>query len=76
MADNAVVVLDDRMPLDRALVKLKKALSMNGTTGELRRREHYVKPSLRRRMKQQRARAKIAKAARRKEVYLEPRDRY
>jgi ribosomal protein S21 len=70
---NAVVVLDDRMPLDKALKQLKKALAMNGTSGDLKRREHYVKPSLARRRKSLRARAKIAKAARRREAF-EPRD--
>jgi small subunit ribosomal protein S21 len=64
--NNAVVVLDDQMPLDKALKQLKKALSMNGTSGDLKRREHYVKPSLARRMKSKRARAKLAKQARRK----------
>jgi ribosomal protein S21 len=54
------------MPLEKALKQLKKALTMNGTTGALKRREHYVKPSLARRRKSLRARAKIAKQARRK----------
>lgn len=63
---NAVVVLGDMMPLDKALSKLKKLLAMNGTSGDLKRRECYVKPSLARRRKSLRARAKIAKAARRR----------
>jgi ribosomal protein S21 len=61
MAHNALVILTDQMPLDRALVKLKKTLSMNGTTGTLRQREHYVKPSVRKRMKSKRARVKAEK---------------
>jgi ribosomal protein S21 len=76
MAHNALVVLDDRTPLDRALTKLKRELAMTGTTAELKRRAHYVKPSLARRMKSTRARVKLAKAARRREVFnIDPRDR-
>jgi ribosomal protein S21 len=75
MAWNAIVVLDDMTPLDKALSKLKKLLAMNGTSGDLKRREHYVKPSLKRRMKSVRASAKIAKALRRKEAFnFDPRD--
>jgi small subunit ribosomal protein S21 len=65
MAHNALVVLDDRMPLDRALTKLKRDLAMSGTAAELKRRAHYIKPGERRRLKSQRARAKLAKTARR-----------
>jgi ribosomal protein S21 len=69
MSWNVIVVIDDRMPLERALVKLKKALAMNGTFAAMKRHEHYVKPSLARRRKSLRARAKLAKFARRKETF-------
>jgi ribosomal protein S21 len=73
MSWNVIVVIDDRMPLERGLVKLKKALAMNGTFAAMKRHEHYVKPSLARRRKSLRARVKIAKASRRREAF-EPRD--
>jgi ribosomal protein S21 len=75
MAHNALVVLDDRTPLDRALTKLRKELAMTGAAAELKRRAHYVKLGERRRLKSKRARVKVAKAARRREVYADPRDR-
>jgi ribosomal protein S21 len=70
---NAVVVLGDMMPLDRALSQLKKALAMNGSFREQQAHAFYLKPGERKRLKSKRARAKVAKAARRREIF-EPRD--
>ena len=66
MAWNAIVVLDNMTPLDRALTKLKKALAMNGSFREQQAHAFYLKPGERKRLKSKRARAKIAKAARRR----------
>ena len=66
MATNVSVVLGDRMPLERAITTLKKEMVKGGVFKELRRREYYLKPSQRKRIKSQVARAKLAKFAKRR----------
>lgn len=56
-----------REPIQAALRRLKRLLQREGTLTELRRHEHYVKPSARRRSKahkRQQARAKAEARAR------------
>lgn len=48
-------------PLDRALRRFKKSLRQSGVMGELRRREHYLKPSVKRKKKADAARKRKAR---------------
>jgi len=63
---NAVVVLREHEPIDSALLCLKKEMLKGGVFKELRRRDYYLKPSQRKRIKSQVARAKIQKFAKRR----------
>jgi small subunit ribosomal protein S21 len=47
--------------VDRAMRRLKKKLDKEGTMRELRAREHYEKPSERKRKKSARARARMGR---------------
>lgn len=60
----AVVIVDQNEPIDRVLKRFKKECQKAGILSELRRREHYEKPSVRRRRKIEAARRK----ARRREM--------
>ncbi len=62
----AVVVVDQNEPFDKVLKRFKKECQKAGILSELRRREHYEKPSVRRRRKVEAARRK----ARRRELKL------
>ncbi len=62
----AVVTVDPNESLDKVLKRFKKECQKAGILSELRRREHYEKPSVRRRRKIEAARRK----ARRREMKL------
>ncbi|AXA36914.1 MAG: 30S ribosomal protein S21 [Candidatus Hydrogenedentota bacterium] len=62
----SVVVVEQNEPIDKALKRFKKECQKAGILSELRRREHYEKPSVRRRRKIEAARRK----ARRRELKL------
>ena len=50
------VVLKENEVLDAALRRFKRQVSRNGTLAEARKREYYVKPGVRRKLKQEAAR--------------------
>ncbi|CAM3571756.1 30S ribosomal protein S21 [Erysipelothrix urinaevulpis] len=50
------VVLKDNEGLDDALRRFKRQVSRNGTLAEARKREYYVKPGVRKKLKQEAAR--------------------
>ena len=49
------VVLKDNEDLDDALRRFNRQVSRNGTLAEARKREYYVKPGVRRKLKQEAA---------------------
>ena len=49
------VVLKENEMLDDALRRFKRQVSRNGTLAEARKREYYVKPGVRRKLKQEAA---------------------
>jgi small subunit ribosomal protein S21 len=49
------VVLKENEDLDDALRRFKRQVSRNGTLAEARKREYYVKPGVRRKLKQEAA---------------------
>jgi small subunit ribosomal protein S21 len=56
------VILKDNEVLDDALRRFKRKVSRNGTLAEARKREYYVKPGIKRKLKSEAARkAKRAK---------------
>jgi small subunit ribosomal protein S21 len=52
------VQVDDNEPIDKALRRFKKECQKSGILAELRRREYYEKPSVRRKRKLEAARRK------------------
>ena len=52
----AVVKVKDNESLDSALRRFKRSCSKDGTLCELRKREHYEKPSVKRKKKSEAAR--------------------
>ena len=50
------VVVKDNEGLDDALRRFKRQVSRNGTLAEARKREYYVKPCVKRKLKQEAAR--------------------
>ncbi len=50
------VVLKENEMLDDALRRFKRQVSRNGTLAEARKREYYVKPGVKRKLKQEAAR--------------------
>ena len=50
------VVVKENEGLDEALRRFKRQVSRNGTLAEARKREYYVKPGVKRRLKQEAAR--------------------
>lgn len=50
------VVVKENEGLDDALRRFKRQVSRNGTLAEARKREHYIKPGVRRRLKSEAAR--------------------
>ena len=49
-------VVRDNESLDDALRRFKRQVSRNGTLAEARKREYYVKPGVKRKLKQEAAR--------------------
>ena len=54
----AIVQVDENEPIDKALRRFKKECQKSGILPELRRREYYEKPSVRRKRKIEAARRK------------------
>ncbi len=52
----AKVVVKENENLDDALRRFKRQVSRNGTLAEARKREYYVKPGVKRKLKQEAAR--------------------
>ena len=52
----ARVVVKENENLDDALRRFKRQLSRNGTLAEARKREYYVKPGIKRKLKSEAAR--------------------
>ena len=52
----ARVVVKDNEPLDDALRRFKRQVTRNGTLAEARKREYYVKPGVKRKLKSESAR--------------------
>lgn len=52
----AKVIVKDNEPLDDALRRFKRQVSRSGTLVEARKREYYVKPGVKRKLKQEAAR--------------------
>jgi small subunit ribosomal protein S21 len=67
------VKVEEGEPLDKALKRFKKECQKSGILTEVRRREHYEKPSVKRKRKLEAARRKmrrkLAKMRRRMENY-------
>ena len=68
-----IVIVEENEPIDRALKRFKKECQKSGVPAELRRREHYEKPSVRRKRKieaaRRKARRRMLKMKRRMENY-------
>jgi len=58
------VEIKENEDLDDALRRFKRQVSRNGTLAEARKREYYVKPGIRRKMKSEAARKKANKRRR------------
>lgn len=54
----AVVRVDENEPIEKALRRFKKECQKSGILSEVRRRQHYEKPSVRRKRKIEAARRK------------------
>ncbi|KAF0215920.1 MAG: small subunit ribosomal protein [Geobacteraceae bacterium] len=54
--------------IDKALKLLKRKLQLDGLFGEMRKRKHYEKPSVKRKRKQQNAERRRRKALRSREA--------
>ncbi|MCX7020141.1 MAG: 30S ribosomal protein S21 [bacterium] len=52
------VIVENNEPIDKVLKRFKKECQKSGIPAELRRREHYEKPSVRKRRKVEAARRK------------------
>ena len=67
------VVVEENEPIDKALKRFKKECQKSGIPAELRRREHYEKPSERKKRKleasRRKARRRQLKLARKLENY-------
>jgi len=68
---NAVVILTPGMDAEHACRLLKKAMLRASVFQDMRRHEHHVKPGEQKRLKQKRARAKLRKAERKRESFVE-----
>lgn len=67
------ITIEVNEPIDKALKRFKKECQKSGIPAELRRREHYEKPSERRKRKveaaRRKARRRLMKLARKLETY-------
>ena len=52
----ATVIVKENESLDSALRRFKRQVSRNGTLLEVRKREYYIKPGLKRKLKSEAAR--------------------
>jgi small subunit ribosomal protein S21 len=59
MSHNALIVIDDTMPVERALATLKKNLLKDGIFKEMQKRAYYEKPAIKKRRKQEAVRKRI-----------------
>lgn len=55
----AMVHIEEGEPIERALKRFKKECQKSGIPGEVRRREFYEKPSIKRKRKDEAARRKM-----------------
>ena len=55
----SVVVVEENEPLEKALRRFKKECQRSGILQEVRRREHYEKPSVKKKRKIEAARRKL-----------------
>ncbi|GAB4311984.1 MAG: hypothetical protein Kow0059_02230 [Candidatus Sumerlaeia bacterium] len=55
----ASVTVEENEPIDKALKRFKRECQKSGIPAELRRREHFEKPSVRRKRKMEAARRKM-----------------
>ena len=62
---NAVVMVGENGDIAFALKRLKRACAIVGLSREIRAHSEYLKPSMKKRLKAKRARARLAKTARR-----------
>ncbi len=60
------VTVEKDEPLEVALKRFKRRVEEAGIISEIKRREHYEKPSVRRKKKAEAARKKMAKATRKR----------
>lgn len=69
----SIVVVDENESIDRVLKRFKKECQKSGIPTELRRREHYEKPSVKRKRKleaaKRKARRRMLKMKRKMEQY-------
>jgi ribosomal protein S21 len=68
MAVNVEILLDDFSDIDHALRQLKKRTQAAGLWQDMKRHEEYLPPSVRRRNKSAKARAKVRKNLKRREA--------
>ena len=61
------VKVRDGESIEEALRRFKRECERNGILKEIKRREHYLAPSLRRKLKQQEARRKARRQRRRRD---------
>jgi len=68
-----MIVVDENEPIERVLKRFKKECQKSGIPSEVRRREHYEKPSVRRKRKMEaakrKARRRMLKLKRKMESY-------
>lgn len=68
-----IVTVEENEPIDKVLKRFKKECQKSGIPAELRRREHYEKPSEKRKRKieasRRKARRRMAKLMRKAENY-------
>ena len=57
------VKVDPDKPFESALRMFKKRMELSGIVGEMRKREHYEKPSVRRKLKSLAARKNLRRKA-------------
>lgn len=55
----STVSVEENEPIDKALKRFKRECQKSGIPAELRRREHFEKPSVRRKRKMEAARRKM-----------------
>jgi len=61
MATNVLVIVGRDEPVESVLKRLKNGMLKDGTFKEMKKRDHYEKPSLRKRRKQAESRKRMRK---------------